>query len=172
MQFIVDGDRLQPIQDVWDANGMDKMFPPAIVQNAVTYSGEKYLVPATLHWVGFFYNPAMFQKAGITTMPKTWDELVAAAEALKKAGIPAFALGSKERWPGQFWFDMILLRTAGPEYRAKLMNGEASYTDPEVVRAFELWKQLVDAGYFYPDANAYDWLEAADTVANGKAAMT
>ena len=172
VQFIADGGRLQPIKDVWDAQGMDKMFPPAIIQNAATYNGEKYLVPATLHWVGFFYNPALFAKAGITAVPKTWDELVAAAEALKKAGIPAFSLGSKERWPGQFWFDMILLRTAGPEYRAKLMNGQASYTDPEVVRAFELWKQLVDAGYFFPNANAYDWLEAADTVTNGKAAMT
>ena len=25
-----------------------------------------------------------------------------------------------------------------------------------------MWKELVDAGYFYPDANAYDWDEAAN----------
>ena len=52
------------------------------------------------------------------------------------------------RWPAQFWFDYLLLRTAGPEYRASLMAGEASYTDDEVQRAMQLWKDLVDAGYF------------------------
>jgi multiple sugar transport system substrate-binding protein/raffinose/stachyose/melibiose transport system substrate-binding protein len=76
------------------------------------------------------------------------------------------------RWPAQFWFDYLLLRTAGPEYRARLMAGEAAYTDPEVVRVMELWKELADKGYFYPDANAYDWTDAGDQVANGEAGMT
>ena len=171
VQFVVDGDRLQPIDDVWDANNMGEMFPPAVVEGAATYDGKKYLVPLTLHWVGFFYNKALFEEVGVE-VPQTWDELVEVAEAFKEAGIPAFALGSMNRWPGQFWFDMILLRTAGDEYRTKLMNGEASYTDDEVVRAFGLWKELVDAGYFFPDANAYDWDEAANFVANGEAGMT
>jgi multiple sugar transport system substrate-binding protein/raffinose/stachyose/melibiose transport system substrate-binding protein len=52
------------------------------------------------------------------------------------------------------------------------MAGEASYTDPEVVAAMELWKSLVDSGYFVENANAYDWTDAADQVANGEAAMT
>ena len=171
VQFIVDNDRLEPIEDIWEAHGMDEMFAPAVIDSAATYSGEKYFVPLTQHWVGFFYNKALFEQVG-AEVPQTWEELKAVAELFKEAGIPAFALGSRERWPGQFWFDLILLRTAGPEYRAKLMSGEAAYTDPEVVRAFELWKELVDAGYFYPDANAYDWLEAGDFVANGEAAMT
>jgi len=171
VQFIVDGDRLQPIEDIWAENNMDEMFPPAVIQNACVYNDAKYLLPVTLHWVGFFYNPALFEQVG-AEVPKTWDDLVAVAEKFKQADIPAFALGSRERWPAQFWFDMILLRTAGNDYRNKLMNGEASYTDPETMRAFELWKELVDAGYFYPDANAYDWLEAADFVVNGEAAMT
>jgi ABC-type glycerol-3-phosphate transport system substrate-binding protein len=170
VQFIVDGDRLQPIEDIWEANNMDEMFPQAVIDNAATYDGEKYFVPLTLHWVGMFYNPALFAQVG-AEVPETWDEMIAVAELFKEAGIPAFSLGSKNRWPGQFWFDMILLRTAGNDYRNKLMSGEASYTDPEVVRAFGLWKELVDAGYFYPDANAYDWLEASDFVANGEAAM-
>ena len=83
-----------------------------------------------------FYNSALFEQVG-AMVPTTWDELVDVAEKFKMAGIPAFALGSLDRWPAQFWFDMILLRTAGNDYREKLMNGDASYTDAEVVRA--LW---------------------------------
>ena len=171
IQFIVDGGRLQPIDDIWGMNDLGSQFPQAVIDTALTYSDSIYAIPLTMHWVGMFYNTELFEQVGAEA-PTTWDELVAVAESFKEAGIPAFALGSINRWPGQFWFDMILLRTAGNDYRARLMNGEASYTDPEVVRAFGMWNDLVQAGYFYPDANAYDWDEAANLVANGEAAMT
>jgi len=171
IQFVVDGDRLQPIDDIWEANDMDSQFPAAVIDNAATYDMHRYAVPLTLHWVGMFYNVALFEEVG-AMVPTTWDELVDVAEKFKMAGIPAFSLGSSNSWPGQFWFDMILLLTAGNDYRNQLMSGEASYTDDEVLRAFRLWNELVDAGYFYPDANAYDWDEAANFVANGEAAMT
>ena len=93
-------------------------------------------------------------------------------EKLKAAGIAPIALGSKNRWPAQFWFDYLVLRTAGPDYRADLMSGTASYTDPEVEAAMGMWKELVDAGYFAANANADDWTDAADKVARGEAAMT
>ena len=171
IQFVVDGGRLQPIDDIWEANDLDSQFPQAVIDNAATYDMHKYAVPLTLHWVGMFYNTALFEEVG-AMVPSTWDELVDVAEKFKMAGKPAFALGSIEPWTAQFWFDMLLLRTAGNDYRQQLMSGEASYTDPEVVRAFGLWKELVDAGYFYPDANAYNWTEAANQVANGEAGMT
>lgn len=171
IQFIVDDGLLQPIDDVWDANDMGSQFPQAVIDTAVTYDMHRYALPLTLHWVGMFYNTALFEQVGAMA-PTNWDELVDVAEKFKMADIPAFALGSINRWPGQFWFDMILLRTAGNDYRNQLMSGEASYTDPEVARAFSLWNDLVQAGYFYPDANAYDWDEAANQVANGEAAMT
>lgn len=171
IQAIVDGERLQPIDDIWEANDLGSQFPQGIIDSALTYNGQIYAVPLTLHWVGMFYNTALFEEHGVMP-PTTWDELVDAAEQFKMAGIPAFALGSFHKWPGQFWFDMLLLRTAGNAYRQELMNGNASYTDPEVVRAYSMWNDLVQAGYFYPDANAYDWDEAANQVANGEAAMT
>jgi multiple sugar transport system substrate-binding protein/raffinose/stachyose/melibiose transport system substrate-binding protein len=170
VQFVVDSGQLQPVSDLWAENSLDQAFPPGIAAGA-TYNDEKYFIPIGYHYVAFFYNKKLFDTVG-ATVPANWDELKAVAEKFKQAGIPAFALGSRERWPAQFWFDYLLLRTAGPEYRAKLMAGKQPYTDPEVVRVMEMWKELVDAGYFYPDANAYDWAEAADTVARGQAAMT
>ena len=163
---------MAPIDDFWKANDLDNVIPAGIAAGASTYNGSKYLIPMGYHYVGMFYNPKVMADAGITTMPTTWDELMAAAETLKAAGVKPFALGSKNRWPAQFWFDYLLLRTAGPEYRAKLMAGEASYTDPEVMAVMEQWKTLVDNGYFVDNANAYDWTDAADQVAKGEAAMT
>ena len=76
------------------------------------------------------------------------------------------------RWPAQFWFDYLILRTAGPEFRAAVMDGSASYSDPEVMRAMSLWKDLVDRDCFLPNSNADSWTDASDKVARGDAAMT
>jgi multiple sugar transport system substrate-binding protein/raffinose/stachyose/melibiose transport system substrate-binding protein len=170
VQAVIASGDLQPIDQLWADNQLDQAFPPGIATGS-TYNGQKYFVPIGYHYVAFFYNKKLFDTIGAAP-PQTWEGLKGLAEQFKQAGIPAFALGSRERWPAQFWFDYLLLRTAGPIYRAELMVGQRAYTDPEVIRVMELWRELVQAGYFYPDANAYDWAEAADQVARGQAAMT
>ena len=171
-QFVVDAGDLATIGDMWNADGLDKVVAKSIADGATLYNGKRYLIPFGYHYVGMFYNPKVMADAGISEMPKTWDDLVAACKTLKAKGISAFALGSKNRWPAQFWFDYILLRTAGPDYRANLMSGKASYTDPEVKAALTMWKSLFDDGCFAANSNAGDWTDAADQVAKGTAAMT
>jgi len=161
---------LAPIDEMWAANDLDSQFPQGLIDSAATYDGVKYLMPLGYHYAGMFYNPKVFESAGVA-VPATWDELKASCDAFNAAGIVPIALGSINKWPAQFWFDYLILRTAGPEYRAKLMAGEAKYTDPEVVRAMELWAELANASCFTPDANAFDWTDAANQVANGEAAM-
>lgn len=170
VQAIVASGGLQPIDQLWAENKLDQAFPAGIAAGS-TYNGQKYFIPIGYHYVAFFYNKKLFDTLGAAP-PQSWDELKSLAGQFKQAGIPAFALGSRERWPAQFWFDYLLLRTAGPAYRAELMAGQRAYTDPEVTRTMQLWAELVQAGYFYPDTNAYDWAEAASQVARGQAAMT
>jgi ABC-type glycerol-3-phosphate transport system substrate-binding protein len=168
--FQVENGSLAPLDEMWAANGLDEAFPAGLIESAATYEGHRYLVPLGYHYAGMFYNPSVFESAGVE-IPTTWDGLKAACESFKEAGVTPIALGSINKWPAQFWFDYLLLRTAGPEYRAALMAGEASYTDPEVVRAMELWAELAQADCFTRDANAFDWTDAADQVARGDAAM-
>jgi len=171
-QFVVDTGKLLPIDDLWAKQQLDNVVAKPVAASATIYNGKRYLVPIGYHYAGVFYNPKVLKQAGVTVLPKSWDDFVALCKTLKDKGINPIALGTKNRWPGQFWFDYLLLRTAGPEYRAKLMNGKASYTDAEVKKAMGLWKSLVDAGYFAPNSNADDWTDAADKVAKGDAAMT
>lgn len=170
VQALVDHNHLAPIDDVWQKAKLDEVFPPTVAA-ACTYDGHKYTLPLTQHYVAFFYNRAIFNKHKIAP-PKTWDDFLQACDALKKAGVAPLALGSREKWPAQFWFDYLLLRAAGPQYRERLMKGEASYTDPEVKNVFATWKKLFDANYFNKAPNQYDWAEAAQLVHSGEAAMT
>ena len=171
-QFVVDSGNLHPIDEAWKAAGLDDIIAKSVADGATMYNGKRYLVPFGYHYAGMFYSKKAMDKAGITAFPANWDEFKAFCEKLKAAGVAPIALGSKNRWPAQFWFDYLLLRTAGPEYRAKLMAGTASYSDPEVKKALGMWKELVDAGYFVANANADDWTDAADKVSRGEAGVT
>lgn len=170
-QDMVDHQMLEPIDDIWDKLALDQVFPVPLAEAASVYNGKKYLLPITQHVVVFFYNKQVFKHAGVA-IPATWDEFLAASEKLKQTGVTPFSLGARERWPAQFWFDYLLLRTAGPGYRTALMNGERSYTDREVVEVYQLWGSMIKAGYFNTDANDQDWPEAIDMVCRGEAAAT
>ena len=172
VQFVVDSDSLTPIDDMWADKGLDDVVAKSVADSATMYNGQRYLVPFNYHYAGMFYNKKVFDDAGITELPATWDEFLAMSETLKSQGVTPIALGSKDRWPAQFWFDYLLLRTAGPEYRAKLMDGSASYDDDEVKSAMAIWRDLTDKEYFLPNANADGWTDASDKVARGDAAMT
>ena len=171
VQFVVDAGALQPIDAMWDAAGLDDVVPAGVADAATLYNGERYFIPFNIHYAALFYNPKVWAEAGIE-VPDTWAGLLEAFAEFEMQGIDPIALGSKFRWPGQFWFDYLLLRTAGPDYRNALMAGDASYEDAEVVHAMTVWQSLIDAGYFVDGANAYDWVDAADQVANGQAAVT
>ena len=45
--------------------------------------GKQYGIPYNFGMVGFWYNKALFEQAGITATPTTWDELLAAVDTLK-----------------------------------------------------------------------------------------
>ena len=172
VQFIADSDSLKPIDQMWNEAGLDKIVAKTVADSATMYNGKRFLVPFNYHYSGMFYNTKVMADAGITKMPTDWNGFLALCKELQSKGITPIALGSKNRWPAQFWFDYLLLRSAGPDYRAQLMAGKASYDDPQVKQAMGMWKALVDAGYFVENANANTWTDASDQVARGDAAMT
>ena len=165
-------DKLAPIDDVLPVAELEKLFLPSVVQSASVYNGRSYLLPLTQHYVGFFYNKKIFSDHGLTP-PKTWGEFLKLCDTLKARRVVPIALGSKAKWPAQFWFDYLLLRTAPLDYREKLLAGKAAYTDPEVSHVFSLWRGLIQKGLFNQRPNELDFDSGAATmVYRGEAAMT
>lgn len=164
-------DLLQPLDDLWKTNNLDSIFPQSVSQNACTYNRRKYMIPLIQCYIGFFYNVSVFKENNITP-PHTWDEFLNVCETLKANGTTPIALGNRELWPGQFWFDYTILRTAGLEFRKKLMNGEIPVNSPQVLNALQYWKHLLEKGYFNNAPSSGDWREAALLVHNRGAGMT
>lgn len=167
-------DQLEPLDDIWQQTKMDTRFPPSIAKAASEYGSKKYLIPITQHYVAFFYNKKVFAAHQIAP-PATWDDLLAACTTLKASGVTPIAIGARDKWPAQFWFDLLLLRTAPFEFRQSLMNGSARFDDPRVLAAFARWKTLIDVGCFNsaPHPNDLAWDTGAnEMVFQGEAAMT
>ena len=55
------------------AHWKDTVNPGAM--SIYQYNGAQYGIPWDMGMIGFWYNKDIFQKAGITTPPATWDEL-------------------------------------------------------------------------------------------------
>ena len=165
-------EHLAPIDDTLPISELSRSFSPSVIQSAAMYNGHVYFLPLTQHFVGFFYNKKVFSAHGVTP-PRTWDEFLRAVATLRRKGVVPVALGAKAKWPAQFWFDYLLLRTTSIEYRDRLLNGNASFTDPEVRRVFALWRDLVRAGAFNANPNELEFDRgAAAMVHRGEAAMT
>jgi multiple sugar transport system substrate-binding protein/raffinose/stachyose/melibiose transport system substrate-binding protein len=77
---------------------------------AFSVDGSVYGVPTAVLPGGIYYSKDLFAQAGITETPTTVDELSAAVDKLKAAGIQPIALGAKDAWPAAHWYYFFALR--------------------------------------------------------------
>ncbi|MEU1297458.1 extracellular solute-binding protein [Streptomyces sp. NPDC005840] len=132
-----------------------------------------YAVPFDIGMVGFWYNKALFRRAGVDTPPTTWTGFLDAVGKLKAAKITPIALAGKEKWPGMYYWAYLAMRTAGIDALRKASDTK-DFSDPGIVAAGAHLKELVQlqpfqkgflgAAYSAPTGQAA-------TVGNGKAAM-
>ncbi|MDQ0197993.1 ABC transporter substrate-binding protein [Neobacillus ginsengisoli] len=84
------------LEDLSDQPWVKDAYPNAL--KPMTLDGKIYGQPVNMEGYGFAYNKALFKKAGITELPKTFSELETAAKKLKDAGITPFSVGYAEWW--------------------------------------------------------------------------
>ena len=158
----------EPVDDVWEDNGLGDSMGAS--QGSMTIDGQIWGVPYTYYQWGVYYRKDLFAQNGISA-PSTWDEFIAAGEALKAAGITPITIGTKYLWTAAGVFDYLNLRTNGFDFHQDLTNGKIAWTDPRVRETFKNWGQLVEAGFFIDNHAAFSWQEALAPMVQGKAAM-
>lgn len=145
-------------------------YSEGVNNGVVENDGEVYVLPINIMPNAFYYRTDIFEEYGLSE-PETWDEFLVVLETLKSNGQTPIALGSGRGWEPLFWFDYMVLRVAGPEFREGLMWGTESYNDPLVIEAMEMWAELLDAGYFNDDITSRAWADMTPMMADGSAAM-
>ncbi|MFI5826554.1 ABC transporter substrate-binding protein [Streptomyces sp. NPDC051578] len=88
-----------------------------------------------------WYNAKAFEAAGVQP-PKTWKDLIAAADTLSASGTPAVSVAGADGWTLTDWFENVYLSQAGPEKYDKLAKHEIKWTDDSVKQALTTLAEL------------------------------
>lgn len=157
---------LEPLKPLADKNwgaGWEKNFAPGTTeQSSVKAGGQVVALPINFTAQEFIlYNKSMFDEAGITQVPKTYDELKKAVALLKQKGIDTpLAFGAKDGWHAADMF-VYLSNQFGPGKVYEAEQGKLAWTDKVFVDTMKAWKQMNDDGVIqkgtaglatYPDA--------------------
>ena len=140
-------------KDYESEHGNETLFKIARNAYGQTHDGDDTLhsIPYQPSFFGFFYNKTLFTKAGIESVPTTWEELDAACAKLKEAGITPITADDAyltsfigyhlARYIGQ---DGVKALVTGEEY-----NGESvTWDDEKVKAAAESFADFAKKGYF------------------------
>lgn len=156
---------VQPVEDVVqrvkDTYGLyDAPIKP------YDYEDHIWAVPMWTQSMMLYYRADLLAEAGITP-PKTWDELLAAAEKLTTSdrfgiGIPT----SKHMYADQVFYSFMT--TAKADIYDK--GGNVSINSPETVKTLDFYKQL--AAFAPKDSSSWTWAESEQALAADKIAMT
>jgi raffinose/stachyose/melibiose transport system substrate-binding protein len=153
-----------------DQGVSDQILPGAQAVIDQLYPGVTPTIPLQYNIEGIFYNKKIFAENGIS-VPKTWEELVAAATKLKAAGIQPFTAGGKSGWPVSRWVGAYIFRSLGGDAMAAVANKSAKLTDPGYVAAAQAIQDLGKAGFFPVGVASEDLPTAYNDLVTGKAAM-
>ncbi|WP_207457294.1 ABC transporter substrate-binding protein [Desertivibrio insolitus] len=115
--------------------------------SANTLDGKVYAMPVAVLPGGLFYSQDVFNQAGITETPKTIDELVAATEQLKGAGVAPVALGGKDAWPAAHWYYWFALRACSEDTLAAAAESK-DFSDECWIKAGEDLQAFADTEPF------------------------
>ncbi len=138
---------------------------------AAKYEGKTYGVP----WINdskfFFYNKKMLADAGITTPPKTWDDVVAAAKAIKAKGIVQYPMVGSWKQAEAVMCDWTQLSAIFGATDFVDASGKALFNTDGGVKALEFMKSLIDQGLMNPASLGFVEDDVNATISAGQAAM-
>ncbi|MGN6304581.1 MAG: ABC transporter substrate-binding protein [Mesorhizobium sp.] len=140
--------------------------PPSLLEGCML-DGHVYCVPVNIHaWQWLWLSNKAFADAGVA-VPTNWDEFVAAAPALEKAGITPLAIG-KQGWQEGGLFNNLLLAIGGKDLYLKVYQDKDAEAagGPEMAKVF---KAADDARKMAKNSNVQDWNQATNLVITGKA---
>jgi raffinose/stachyose/melibiose transport system substrate-binding protein len=139
-----------------------------------SYKGKIYAMPTDVQPEGIYYSKDLFKAAGITTPPKTMDELNADVTKLKATGVAPIAVGAKDAWPAAHWYYNLALRECSESTLDKT-SATLKFTDSCWTKAGNDLKKFVATNPFndgFLTTSAQQGAgSSAGLVANHKAAM-
>jgi len=167
---IIDEDMLEDVDDIARRDGWDRTLPQPII-DVIKVRGHWYAAPMNIHmqtWL--WYSKPAFAKAGIAHEPRSVDELFAALDKLKAAGLVPLAHGG-QAWQESILFTLMLSNLGGRDLYLRVVRDRdpAAIRSPALRRVLLAYKRL--HRYVDPAAPGRNWNDATAMVIQGRAGM-
>jgi len=142
-------------------------FSAAGLQFARSDNGPMHSLPWSVDYFILYYNKEIFARKGVA-VPKTFDEMVAAAEALTdaKEGVYGFVGRGLRNANMTLWTNFFL------NYGGEFLDAKGNIlTDgPEAIEATKLYQRLLTK-VAPPGVAGFNWMESMAAFTQGRAAM-
>lgn len=134
--------------------------------------GRLYGLARNTDVMAFYYNKAMFEANGIK-VPESYEDLLAAVETFKAAGVIPVSMDGSDKWPLSIYIHSLYQQFEGSAAAADVREAvtNADYSNEAWTKASELFKQSVDQGIFQTGFETTDYGTSMNLFTNGQAAM-
>jgi glucose/mannose transport system substrate-binding protein len=152
------------------AEGWEKVVAPELLP-VMKPTGKWVAAPMNIHRINWIWGSTKaMQKAGITELPKTWDEFNAACEKAIAAKLVCLAHFSLD-WTDATTFEVVLYGQDIDLYRKAFVEGDIeALRSPGMVKALIQFRTMVSK-YMDPAIAGRNFDTASNMMAKGEAAF-
>jgi len=161
---------LADLNDQAGKEGWDKVVPAAL-QKFAKYDGKWVAAPVNVHSVNWIWvSKSAADKIGLKAAPANMDELFAALDKAKAAGLVPLAMGGQP-WQEATLFDSVVIATNGLDFykKAFLDLDDATLKSAGMTKAFQNLAKM--SSYADPAYSGRDWNLATAMVVKGDALL-
>ncbi len=134
--------------------------------------GKLYGLARNTDVMAFYYNKSMFEKYGVK-VPETYDDLLAAVNTFKAAGVIPVSMDGSDKWPLSIYINALYQQYNGSssskEIREAVKTGD--YSNEAWTKSLDQLKKSIDAGIFQTGFETTDYATSMNLFTNGQAAM-
>jgi len=162
--------RMMDVSKLLRSLGLYDRYRPAALDYQRFDDGSLYMVPFEYQAEYFWYNKALFRKAGVR-VPTSLDGFPAMCRALRRVGVTPIALDGQDQWPLERYAAYQPFRTAGPGYVRQLKANRAKFSDPAGRKSANWLSALGEAGCFQKGFSSVGYADAQSLFTSGRAAV-
>ncbi len=162
---------LKDLTPLIERDGLADTFYPSALDPAGQAAGYQAMLPLGSSAASIFMiNHEVLRAVGLEPA-QTYSELVAQVPILRSAGYETVLMTNLSDWVMQSClFSLVAGRFCGDGWDQKILNGEASFTDPDFVAALGFIEQMYEDGVISRDTLAFDYAEGPGLFAGNTAA--
>ncbi|MDR2998120.1 MAG: extracellular solute-binding protein [Microbacterium sp.] len=158
---------IQPLNDLLSKDRQKELLPN--VKKSATIDGDLLGAPILTSAMPLLCNAAVFEKAGVTDYPKTWDDVTAMAPKFVEKGLYALNYPASPENTLNLTYYPLLWQAGGEVYTK---DGDVGFDSPEGKKALTFITDLAKEKALDPEAITTSVPLEQTAVAQGKVACT